>query len=143
MKKRITAFILIAVMAVTCCVLATGCGREKAEEPARGDENTITILISIDYPKKSGKPTLKNIEFNVEKDSTVLQATELYANVSEIDCLVNTSTNEITSIDTVGNGDYGKHNVWMYRINDGSVKTDASATVVKDGDSLTWVYEKK
>ena len=63
MKKRITAFILIAVMAVTCCVLATGCGREKAEEPARGDENTITILISIDYPKKSGKPTLKNIKF--------------------------------------------------------------------------------
>ena len=96
--------------------------------------NPIEIFISIDYPKKAKTPDMENFKFKVEKKSNVLEATELYASMSEIPLLVDTTSNTITSIN--------KKATWQFKVNGKLIQGTPDSKRLHDGDSIEWIYMK-
>lgn len=139
MSKRIISFLLIAVL-VLISALITGCSGSKEESAPKGSDS-IDIMISIDYPAKAEIPDMENIKFKVEKNSSVLDAIQLYCSVSEISCLVDTSFNSLEGIGGVQNGDYDKYATWHCMVNDALIAGDPSNHKLANGDSLSLIYE--
>lgn len=139
----------IAVIMVLVCMLAglpalAGCGGSSGtnagEKPKKG--KSINISMTIEYPEKARLAGLENITFPVEENTTVLQAIELFCNISDIPCYLETTSNTIVGINTVMNGDFNKKRIWMFSVNDGPLRTDATEVRLKNGDSLKWTYGK-
>ena len=103
--------------------------------------NPINVTISIDYPKKADLEDVKDADFKVEEGASVLDAIQLYCNVNELPINVETTSSSIIGINDVNNGDYNSK-TWQYKINGELCDTDVSEKILKDGDSIQWVYMK-
>ena len=73
----------------------------------------------------------------------MLEATELYCNISEIQLLVDTTNNEVQGINGINNGELKKNYVWKYKINGKEVSDNPQDYDLKDGDNIIWYYTKK
>ena len=141
MRRKTISFILLTIL--LSGLLLAGCGGKGnpvSDSSKKG--NSININISIEYPEKARIASLENIKFPVEENSTALQAIELFCSVSEIPCYLETTSNTIFGINTVKNGDFNKNKVWMFSVNGGPMRADASEVHLKNGDALVWSYEK-
>lgn len=142
MKKKFSIiFICALVLGLAVCV--TGCRDKSSSSAEESVVNPINLLISIDYPGKANKPDLENFKFKAEEDSSVLEATELYCNISEIQLLVDTTNNEVQGINGINNGELKKKYVWKYKINGKEVSDNPQDYDLKDGDNIIWYYTKK
>lgn len=130
---------MISIISITGCGLLTGCGKEKTKQEVA---NPIEVFISIDYPEKAKAPDMENFKFKVEKKSNVLEATELYASMTEIPLLVDTTSNTITSINKIANNDsnYDKKAKWKVKLNGKLIEGTLDSIKLSDGDSIKWVY---
>jgi hypothetical protein len=138
MRKKIVSLALVCVL-IAGTALVTGCGKKTESDVV----NPIQITINIEYPSKAKLNKLENIQFKVEKKSTVMEAMQLFCNVNEIPLKVDTTNNVIEGISDVENGDYNSKAVWKYKINGEACSTNVASKVLKASDSLTWYYEKK
>ncbi|NLD10853.1 MAG: DUF4430 domain-containing protein [Clostridiales bacterium] len=139
MKKKIISLALICLLTVSLAMVVSGCGKKKEAKV----ENPIQITININYPSAAKLNKLENINFRVEKKSTVMEAMQLFCNVNEISLQVDTTSNVIEGISDVKNGDYNNKYIWKYKINGKACNTNASEKVLKSSDSLTWYYASK
>ncbi|MCI7326220.1 MAG: DUF4430 domain-containing protein, partial [Clostridiales bacterium] len=135
--------IFICALALGLAVCVTGCRDKSSSSAEESVVNPINLLISIDYPGKANKPDLENFKFKAEEDSSVLEATELYCNISEIQLLVDTTNNEVQGINGINNGELKKKYVWKYKINGKEVSDNPQDYDLKDGDNIIWYYTKK
>lgn len=137
--KKLISMVIVLVISLSGCMLLTGCGKEKARPEVT---NPIEIFISIDYPEKAKTPDMENFKFKVEKKSNVLEATGLYASMSEIPLLVDTTSNTITSINKIANNDpqYDKKATWKFKVNGKLVDGTPESKKLSDGDSIEWIY---
>lgn len=142
MKKKFS-IIFICALALGLAVCVTGCRDKSSSSAEESVVNPINLLISIDYPGKANKPDLENFKFKAEEDSSVLEATELYCNISEIQLLVDTTNNEVQGINGINNGELKKKYVWKYKINGKEVSDNPQDYDLKDGDNIIWYYAKK
>ncbi|MDY2991445.1 DUF4430 domain-containing protein [Hornefia butyriciproducens] len=142
MKKKFS-IIFICALALGLAVCVTGCRDKSSSSAEESVVNPINLLISIDYPGKANKPDLENFKFKAEEDSSVLEATELYCNISEIQLLVDTTNNEVQGINGINNGELKKKYVWKYKINGKEVSDNPQDYDLKDGDNIIWYYTKK
>ncbi len=142
MKKTLLAILLLACLTLGLLV-TTGCTapRSSTGTDTADHGKSINVMITIEYPRKAKLAGMENIKFPVEENTTALQAIELFCSVSDIPCLLETTSNTIVGINTVRNGDFNKNKVWKFSINDGSIRTDASEVHLKNGDILKWTYE--
>lgn len=141
MKKKLS-IIFICALALGLAVCVTGCRDKSSSSAEESVVNPINLLISIDYPGKANKPDLENFKFKAEEDSSVLEATELYCNISEIQLLVDTTNNEVQGINGINNGELKKNYVWKYKINGKEVSDNPQDYDLKDGDNIIWYYTK-
>ena len=74
-----------------------------------------------------------------EKEETPIQ---LYCNVNELPVTVETTDASIQGINGVTNGDYAAKRHWQYKINGELCKTPENEKILKDGDTLEWVFKK-
>ena len=141
-NKKIISGVLLLILTAGLLMLA-GCSEKKssASTDSAKKGGSIDIYITIEYPKKSKLAGLENIKFPVEEESTALQTIELFCSISDIPCLLETTSNTIVGINTVVNGDFNKNKVWKFSVNDSTPRTDAADVRLKDGDVLKWIYE--
>ena len=139
MKKKILTNLIICMLLISSIFLITGCGKEKEETPI---VHPIRITLSIDYPAKAGIEDVEEADFKIEEDSTVLDAIQLYCNVHELPVTVETTDASIQGINGVTNGDYAAKRHWQYKINGELCKTPENEKILKDGDTLEWVFKK-
>ena len=139
--KRLISITIILIISLSGGIILAGCGKEKSKPEVT---NPIEIFISIDYPKKAKTPDMENFKFKVEKKSNVLEATELYASMSEIPLLVGTTSNTITSINKIANNDpkYNKKATWQFKVNGKLIEGTPDSKRLHDGDSIEWIYMK-
>ena len=139
MKKKVLTNLIICMLVCSSIFVVTGCGKDKEETPI---VHPIKITISIDYPAKSGLDDVEEVDFKIEEDSTVLDAIQLYCNVNELPVTVETTDASIQGINGVDNGDYSAKRHWQYKINGELSETPENEKILKDGDTLAWVFNK-
>ena len=144
MKRKVLSLLLVCALAVSMSAIISGCGKSSSSSSSSANiSEPIKIAISIDYPSKSKKADLENIEYKVEKKSHVLDATELFCNVNDISLLVDTTKNKVEGISGVNNGDYNSKYVWKYKVNGELCTDDPLEKAIKEGDTIEWIYAKK
>lgn len=138
-RKKLICFIL-CLSAAAFSLLLTGCAGDNPEEgPVI---NPVDITISIDYPARSEMEDVEAVPFTIEENSSVLEAIQLYCNVNEMPVTVETTYGTVVGINDLLNGDIFARRTWQFKIN-GQLRDDpAGEVILKDGDSLEWVYEK-
>ena len=139
MKKKVLANLIICMLVLSSIFTATGCGKDQEETPI---VHPINITISIDYPTKSGIEDVKEADFKIEENSTVLDAIQLYCNVNELPVTVETTDASIQGINGVSNGDFSSERHWQYKINGKLSETPENEKILNDGDTLEWVFRK-
>lgn len=138
MKNKLMTLLLICILTVGA-VSVTACGKNTNTSTTK----SIQITVNIEYPSQSKLNKLENIQFQVEKGSTVMEAMQLFGNVNELPLKVDTTSNIVVGISNVENGNYNKKYAWKYKINNKACDTNVATKVLKSGDSLTWYYGKK
>lgn len=139
MKKKILTNLIICMLVFSSIFVVTSCGKEKEETPI---VHPIKITLSINYPAKSEIEDVEEVNFKIEEDSTVLDAIQLYCNVNELPVTVETTDASIQGINGVTNGDYSAKRHWQYKINGELCETPENEKILKDGDTLEWVFRK-
>ncbi len=137
MRNNIFLKIAFCVTLLSAILLFAGCSSQEEETPAAVPVN---ITITIDYPKISKVPDLKETPFRVEEDTTVLEVIELYGTVNEIPVLVETTYSTLQGINNVQNDMYQKGYGWKYKINGSYQKKPLNSLIVKEGDHVEFVY---
>lgn len=133
--------IVILVCLLSACLVVVFLFSEMQKTP-EAPENPIEITMTVQYPddaKKDNIVSVQKVRFNVEKGSTVRDALQLYCEISDIDCKIDSKSGAVTNISGVENGDT-KDFVWMYKLNGSLADTDAASAVLHDGDKVRWVY---
>lgn len=138
MKKKILTNFIVCMLVFSSIFVVTSCGKEKEETPV----HPIQITISIDYPEKAELEDVEEASFKIEEDSTVLDAIQLYCNVNELPVTVETTDASIQGINGVENGEYTAKRHWQYKINGKLCKTPENEKILKDGDTVEWIYRK-
>ncbi|MGN0658027.1 MAG: DUF4430 domain-containing protein [Emergencia sp.] len=140
MKKKLFTSLIICLLLCSSVLIMAGCG-DKAEETVI--VNPIEITLSITYPEKAEMEDISEELFKIEEDSTVLDAIQLYCNVNDMNITVETTGGDVQGIAGVENGDYGSSRIWKYKLNGELCDEPENQQVLKDGDTLEWVYRKK
>lgn len=135
---RVLVFCCVAAAALVAVLLLTGGGSETTQEI----ENPIEISMTINYPedaKRANVISTQKVDFNVEKNSTVGDAIQLYCNVENLPLDIDTTNNCVTSIDDVENDD-ATFMEWRFTLNGKEMEPNALDTVLHDGDEIKWNY---
>lgn len=144
-KKNSVHALLLLVLVVALSFVLAGCSNNDNDNEAEEDNagESITLMISIEYPNKAKTPDIENFKFKAEEDTTVLEATALYCSTADIECLVNTTENQVVGLNNVHNGELKKNYVWKFLVNGKTVTKDPLEYELKDGDNISWYYTKK
>lgn len=136
---RVTAFLLVLALTAGLLVLPS-CGKQ--EEP-KEVEHPISITLTVKFPKEAkrkGTFEITQAKFNVENDSNVNEALQLYCNVEDISVSVDTTNGTVDAIDHIANGDLGENAAWHFMLNGKKMDKKSSETTLRDGDSVVWYY---
>ncbi len=140
--KRIITPILIILCLTAAASLAGFFFTHKHETPA-APKDGISVTLTIQYPEKAKKKDVIRVqktEFSVEKDTSVLDALQLYGKLEDLPVSVDTTRDEVDGIGGVENGAVAKGSVWKFHLNGGALRTDPARATLKAGDSITWVF---
>lgn len=138
-KRNICTLLCISLL--ISMVFLTGCqGKEKAEAPS--NLNSVDIILSIDYPKSAEIEDVTEVVFTIEEDSSVLEAIQLYCNVGNIPVTIETTGGTVVGINDLLNGDIFASRTWQFKVNGIFPNKPAGEVILKDGDTLEWVYCK-
>ncbi len=141
MKNKIRYGLLFCFLVVAMLLVFTGCGNsDDAENP---EIKSIDITLSIEYPEKSKIIDITEVPFRIEEETSVLQMIELYGNVNTISVLVDTTHGTLEGISGIINGVYQNNHTWKFKINGKNTSTAVSDCILKDGDSIQFLYIKK
>lgn len=139
MKKKMINSLILAALLCTIVLTGAGCSKKKEEVPVI---SPMEITLSINYPDKSNRESIKEEAFKLEERSTVLEAIQLYCKVNDMPMLVNTTEQTVQGINGIQNGDIDKEKSWKFTVN-GKILTDPENLVIlEDGDKLVWMYSK-
>ena len=139
-KKKFIGFTLCTA-ALSLMLAVTACG-EKPKEEAAPPVNPVDITISIDYPERAEMEDIEQEAFTIEEDSSVLEAIQLYCSVNEMPVTIETTGGTVVGINDLLNGDIFAARTWQFKVNGELCQEPADDVILKDGDSLEWVYVK-
>ena len=137
-SKRSISFILCVAL-ISAVFLMVGCDSKEEETPI---VNPIQITITIDYPERAEQEDITEQPFNIEEDSSVLEAIQLYCNVNDMEINIETTKGTVVGINGLNNGDLFTNRTWQFKINGRLADESAGKVILEDGDSLEWVYRK-
>ena len=141
MKKNKFISLVLCVAMVLPALSMSGCtDKQSSEEKPFAD--SVDILISIDYPQRSELEDVKNEVFTIEEKSSVLEVIQLYCNVNEMPVTIETTGGVVVGINDLLNGDIFAARTWQFKVNGEFSDKPADEIMLKDGDSLEWVYLK-
>lgn len=136
MKKTnifITGLIFISMMFFT-----VSCGG--GDNSGSSSDNSISVVMSIDFPDDSGVADIEDVTVSAEDDSSVLDILNQYADANDIEIVTDDSGGNpyVTSINGVSETDSAG---WIYELNDEMVMEAADQSIVSDGDEIDWSFE--
>lgn len=137
--KKITKNLILTLLAFSMIFAVTGCGNTEDVTPA---VKSMDITLSINYPAKAEIPDIYQETFKVEEHATVLDALEIYCNVNDIPLTVELTSGSVHGIDDIYNGDFYRSRHWRYKINGKLCADPENEKILKNGDSVEWVFVK-
>ncbi len=143
--RKILPALLILVLIVMTSVLSS-CGQDTSTNGEAANEITVQVVVKCDgilevadtlpeeLVRKADDGTLIDTTVTVPAGSNALDAS-MAAGSFEID-----TTNYVTSIEGVANGDAGPMSGWTYDVNSEVPSVGAIDLEVNDGDVVNWIY---
>lgn len=121
------------------------CSEKKDDDDSSEITNPINVTISFsdsenDQVEVENFEPIENAEFIVEEGTSVLEATQIYCVVNELDIEIDSAGGYITGLLGISDGDYSDNTGWVYTINGETVMVGADEQILKDGDKISWEF---
>lgn len=150
MKKITARRISLVALILILTVMFTACGNKSKDE--ENIAHPVSITISITYPEGSGVESVKDVPFKVEEGTSALDALQLYCNSNSLALNIDTTNSKVYGIGGINNGDSVESTAadegkkvageWKLKINNKSPKGGEGKAILKEGDKMSWTYEK-